>query len=101
MNRQDGVNALADKLKDLLKRFADKDGVQVMFHKSEPRMLFTWKTKDGFGCRIDYDINQTSEEYIRNMIIELAQKIEGKQKERHESPIIIADPTQIKSLRVQ
>ncbi|KZZ72412.1 hypothetical protein A3765_28470 [Oleiphilus sp. HI0130] len=90
LNRQDGVNALAEKLKDLLARFADKDGVSVLFHKTEPRMRFNWKSDDGIGCTIDYDINQTSEEYINNMISALMIKFDAHRKKRHESPIIIA-----------
>lgn len=85
-----GVNDLAESIKGLLVRFADDKGVSVQFHKKEPRMRFTWRTHDGLGCEIDYDINQTSRQYIDEMIQGLVQRIEGKRKERHESPIILS-----------
>lgn len=83
------IEALKQKLIGLFSRWADKDGVSVKFHETQPRMLIKFKTKDNLVAEIDYDINQTSKEYIDNMIIKMLTTFDARRKERQESQIII------------
>ena len=83
------LNSLVDALKNLLGKWADKEGVTVKYHKTEPRLLFHFRTPDNFGIKIDYDINQTSREYVDNLILGIRQDLLVKRRERHENPIVI------------
>lgn len=89
MNQNHQVYDLANALKGLLARFANKDGVDIKFHKTEPKLKIEFMTEDKFVIRLDYDINETSKEYINNMLSSLITNLEGKRKERHDSPIIL------------
>lgn len=83
------VKDLADSIKRLLARWADKKGVTVQYHRTEARILFNLKTEDGMVIEVDYDINQTSKEYISDMIKNILCTLSQRRKERHDSPIII------------
>jgi hypothetical protein len=85
----DHVKDLADALKALLARLANDDGVEVKYHKTEPRLRFNLMTPDKLVIEVDYDINQTSEEYINGMLANILTTIEARRKERQESTIII------------
>lgn len=84
------VQSLVYRLKELFGRWANKDGVIVKYHKREPRVMFKMMTDDKLVIEIDYNINETSKEYIDNMIQKILVTIEARRKERHQSPIIIA-----------
>jgi len=83
------VKDLADGIQKLLERFADKKGVKVMFHKTEPRIRFDLITDDKIVIEVDYEINKTSKDYIDAMLQNIIQATNQRRKERHESTIII------------
>ena len=89
MRTGDAVKDISDAVKGLLSRWANKDGVDVMYHKAEPRIKFKLMTEDKIVIEVDFNINKISKSYIDGMIMCIRETILARRKERHENAIII------------
>lgn len=89
MRSGDHVEDLASGIKGLLSNLANEKGVDVKFHKTEPRIKFNLMTHDKLVIEVDFDINKTSKDYIDGMLQNILLTIARRRKERHESTIII------------
>lgn len=86
----DGLNSLVDHLKrHIFAKWANRDGVQVQFHREKPLIQFKCVTDDKVAIEVTYDINQTSPEYITNMVQGIRDHVVSVRQERHRNPIIV------------
>ncbi|WP_328186917.1 hypothetical protein [Marinobacter sp. OP 3.4] len=90
----DDVTKQLDSLVDHLKRhifakWANRDGVQVQYHREKPLIQFKCVTDDKVVIEVTYDINQTSKEYIGNMVQGIRDHVVRVRQERHRNPIIV------------
>lgn len=88
-----GVDDLIRHLKELLSRFADKDkgrhagitddtGVRARHSTKRNGIVeFVLITQDEFLIPIEYDLNQTSKDYIAGMVAEVTRQINAARKE--------------------
>lgn len=87
---ENNLNSLVDRLKQhIFMKWANRDGVKVQFHRTQPIIHFQFVTDDNVAAEIFYDINKTSKEYIANMVRELTDHVVRVRQERHRNPIII------------
>lgn len=83
------LDSLVTALKTLLGKWADREGVTVKYHRTQPLLMFSLKTEDKLAIEITYDINKTSKEYIDNMVMGIREQVMCERQERHRNPIII------------
>lgn len=85
-----GLNSLVDHLKaHIFAKWANRDGVQVQYHREKPLIQFKCVTDDLIGIEVTYDINQTSQDYISNMVQGIRDHVLRVRQERHRNPIIV------------
>lgn len=83
------LDSLVSALKELLGKWADRQGVSVKYHRTQPLLMLSLKTPDKLAIEITYDINKTSKEYIDNMVAGIRDQVMRERQERHFNPIII------------
>lgn len=88
-NITDQLGSLVDALKRLLGHWADDQGVDVKFHRAEPVLMLSLRTPDDIAIEVVYQINNTSQEYIDNLVQGIRQKVFDERQERHNNPIIV------------
>lgn len=87
---QKHIGSLIEALRDLVGRFANEDGVEIDYNTRLRNWIrFRLRTPDNFALTIEYDINQTSKDYIDNMMEDTIQRLDQARRKRHESPIIV------------
>lgn len=85
-----GINSLVDHLKThIFSKWANRDGVQVKFHRDKPLIQFFCVTDDRVAIEVTYDVNKTSQEYISNMVQGIRDHVVRVRQERHRNPIIV------------
>ena len=90
LGEQNAIREVIEALKGTIGRFANDDGVQVLYHKVQrSRVMFRFRTPDNIGMDIDFDLNELSEDYVYNMIDAMRDKLFEVRKARHNNPIII------------
>jgi len=88
---QENIGSLIRSLQELLGRFADDNGVRVQYNTRDRRYIrFLFVTPDRMKVVIKYNVNETSREYIDNMIGDLKERIQEEKRQRHlQAPIIV------------
>lgn len=85
-----GLNSLVDHMVEhIFKKWANRDGVTVQYHKTMPLVQFKFMTDDKVVIEITYDVNKTSKEYIDNMVQGIREHVFQVRQERHRNPIIV------------
>lgn len=84
------INDLLDALTKLLARWANEKGVQIDYNTKQRNLVrFRFRTPDNIGVAVKYDFNQTSKEYIDNMVAGVRVHVVKARQARLNSPIII------------